>query len=323
MNFVITRLCFISLIATLAACQAESVPDKTWTHSEQGLFTASFSNDASLVLAASTEGPAKLINTQSNKTLHQWQHTDANDGIIATAISANKKFALTAEKNSLALWQIGNGKIIGLWDFPNITDLAISFDGQRALIAMEDSQAYYFDLYHGKIIHTFNHTGVINSVALSNNGQFALTGGNDHQAKLWALETGELAQQWSHSFKIYKVALSDDGKYAMSNASLGKTRLWDTQTGDQLSELPMRYMTVTAGVFSPDNNTLLTGRPNQRIDLWDVKSGQLLRTWLPKKHALWRSKTAAIIALAFSQNDQYFLSESSSGVALQWNLSNN
>ncbi|MBQ0725690.1 MAG: hypothetical protein KBT50_09310 [Cycloclasticus sp.] len=322
MSFLISRLCFIGLIATLAACQSESVADKTWTHSDQGLFTASLSNDASLALVASTEGPAKLINTLSNKTLHQWQHTDANDGIIATAISANKKFAITAEKNSLALWQIDNGKIIGLWDFPNITDLAISFDGKRALIAMENNQAYYFDLYHGKIIRTFNHTGVVNSVALSKNGQFALTGGNDHHAKLWSLKTGELTQQWSHSFKIYKVALSDDGKYAMSNASLGKTRLWDTQTGDQLSELPMRYMTVTAGVFSPDSNSLLTGRPNQRIDLWDVKSGQLMRTWLPKKHMLWRPKTAAIIALGFSKKGHYFLSESSSGSAHQWSLSN-
>tara|TARA_R110002096_G_scaffold194791_4_gene377161 strand:- start:4644 stop:5615 length:972 start_codon:yes stop_codon:yes gene_type:complete len=323
MNFLITRLFFICLIVTLAACQSESVPNKTWTHSEQGLFTASLSNDASLALVASTEGPAKLINTLSNKTLHQWQHTDVNDGIIATAISANKKFAITAEKNSLALWQINNGKIIGLWDFPNITDLAISFDGKRALIAMEDNQAYYFDLYHGKIIHTFNHAGVVNSVALSNNGQFALTGGNDHQAKLWSLKTGELAQQWTHSFKIYKVALSEDGKYAMSNASLGKTRLWDTQTGDQLSELPMRYMTVTAGTFSPDGNSLLTGRPNQRIDLWDVKSGQLLHTWSVKKHLLWRPKTAAIIALSFAKDGQYFLSESSAGTANQWNVPKN
>ena len=185
---------------------------------------------------------------------------------------------------------------------------------------MEAGKAYYFDLYHGRIIHTFTHDGVINTVALSKNGQFAITGGNDHLAKLWDLKTGQLIQQWKQNFKIYKVALSDNGQYAMSNASLGKTRLWSTQTGQKISQLPMRYMTVSAAVFSPDSTTLLTGRPNQRIDLWDITSGKLLNTWVPQKKHFWRPDTAAIIALAFSADGRYFFSETSSGIAQQWAL---
>ncbi|MBV1875591.1 MAG: hypothetical protein KUG50_03095, partial [Cycloclasticus sp.] len=106
------------------------------------------------------------------------------------------------------------------------------------------------------------------------------------------------------------------------NASLGKTRLWDTKTGDRLSQLPMRYMTVSASRFSPNSQKLLTGRPNQRIDLWDVKTGSLINTWMPKKDLIWGNDAAAIIALAFSSDGQYIFSEASSGIAQKWKITN-
>jgi len=310
--------CFI----LLSACQYDSNPEQSWSHDEAGLLHASLSKDGSLALVSITNGSAQLINVASNEVLHQWQHTDRNHGIIASAIAANNKLAITAESNSLALWEVQSGKIIGYWDFPTITDLAISANGQYAVIGMESNKAYYFDLYYGKIVFTFQHDGFINTVALSNNGQYAITGSNDQYAKLWNLTTGALAQQWRQNFKIFNVALSDDGRYAMSNASLGKTRLWDTATGRMLSQLPMRYMTVSASRFSPDSQTLLTGRPNQRIDLWDIKTGDLINTWMPKKDIIWGNEAAAIIALAFTSDGQHIVSEASSGLAQKWRLKN-
>lgn len=318
MSCFLKKIYFIGLLLLLQACQYESLPEQQWVHDNAGLLNASFSKDGSLTLISITNGAAQLIDTARNKVLHQWQHTDTNQGIIASAISANNKFAVTAERNSLALWEIQTGKIIGYWDFPNITDISLSANGQHALIGMEANKAYYFDLYHGKIIHVFQHDGFINTVALSNGGLFAITGSNDQYAKLWDIKSGKLVQQWRQNFKIFNVALSDNGRYAMSNASLGKTKIWDTKTGQKLSQLPMRYMTVSASQFSPDSQTLLTGRPNQRIDLWDVKTGDLINTWMPKKDVIWGNETAAIIALAFSSDGKHFFSETSSGIAQKW-----
>lgn len=304
----------------LAGCQQESDAIKTWAFDKEGVFTSTLSNHGKYVLIASTQGAARLINIEKNEPLHEWQHTDSNNGMIATAISGNNKFALTAEKESLALWETESGKIIGYWSFPNINAVAISNNGTRAIIGMESGEAYYFDLYYGKILQTFNHEGMINTVALSEENDLAITGGNDHLAKLWSLSTGELTQEWRHHFKIYKVNLSDDGNVAMSNDSLGKTRLWNTKNGQQISELPMRYMTVSASDFSPDAKTLLTGRPNQRIDLWDVKTGQLLKTWIPQKRYFWRPDTAAIISLQFNETGTQFYSSASSGITQKWSV---
>jgi len=307
----------------LVACKYESVSEKVWVHDKAGLLTATFSKDAKFALVSASANTARLIKVATNEQIHQWQHTETNNGIIAAAISSNNKFAITAEANSLALWETKSGKIIGYWDFPTITDLALSKDGMRAVIGMESNKAYYFDLYNGKIIHTFEHDGFVNTVAISDNTQYAITGSNDQYAKLWDLKTGKMVQQWKQNFKIYNVAISDDGRYAMSNASLGKARLWDTQSGEMLCQLPMRYMTISASTFSPDGKTLLTGRPNQRIDLWDVKTGTLLNTWLQPKGLSWGNNAAAIIALAFSKDGKFFFSEASSGIAQKWKVSTN
>lgn len=310
----------VVLLLFLSGCEYESASYKTWVHDEAGVLSANLSNDGSLALISATGGAARLIDVESNTTLHHWQHTDQNDGIIKTSIASNNQYAITAERNSLALWETQSGKIIGYWDFPAITSITLSADGKRAVIGMESNKAYYFDLHYGKIIHTFEHDGFVNTVALSKDGQYALTGGNDQYAKLWSLRSGDLVHEWRQNFKIYNVALSDDGQYAMTNASLGKTKLWSTQTGKQLSQLPMRYMTISASRFSSDAKTLLTGRPNQRIDLWDVKSGKLLQTWMPPKSFLLSRNTFAIIALAFSADGNYFYSETSSGIAKKWVL---
>jgi WD40 repeat protein len=321
MMTILKILSFSMLLTVLAGCENGAPAINTWTHDERGLFTAALSKDGQFAVVAAINSPAKLINVSSNNVIHHWQHTDSNDGIISAAISGNNKYAITAEPNSLALWEVGSGKIIGYWDFPTITDLAIDEKGRYALIGLGNNKAYYFDLFFGKIIQTFEHEDAINSVALSKNGEFAITGGLAHKAKLWHLDTGKLAHEWSHNFKIYKVALSDDGKYAMSNASLGKTRIWETRSGEMISQLPMRYMTVSAGVFSPSSTKLLTGRPNQRIDIWDIKTGELLQTATPERRNFWRPDAAAIIALAFSSDGRSFYSETSSGIAQEWAVS--
>jgi len=304
----------------LAGCQWTNSPETSWTHDETGVFSAAFSNHGQYVIVAPTKGPAKFIEVANNRVIHQWQHSDQNDGIIAAAIADNLRYAITAEKNSLALWRIKDGKALGFWDFPAITDLAISASGAFAMIGMENGKAYYFDLFNGRIVYTFKHEGRINSVALARSKALAMTGGSAHLAKLWDLRTGRLIRQWDHPFKVYKVLLSDDGSLAMTNASMNKTRLWNTQTGALLGELDMRFMTVSAGRFSADNRYLATGRPNYQVDLWDLQSITLKKRWAPDKKFFWRPDSAAIIGLAFEADGRSLVSEASNGQAHRWRI---
>jgi WD40 repeat protein len=148
----------------------------------------------------------------------------------------------------------------------------------------------------------------------------AITGSSDHLAKLWDLNSGKMLRSWDHPFKVYKVTLSDDGALTMTNASMNKTRIWDTASGALLHILPMRYMTVTAAAFTQDKQYLATGRPNYRVDLWDLKTGELKRMWSPEKKHFWRPDSAAVIDLTFEAGEKTILSEASNGIAHRWRI---
>lgn len=315
------RLIWVGFLAALlCGCQPMDSAEQTWIHDETGLFSAAFSANGQYEIVAPTKGPARFIDVANNRVLYQWQHTDQNDGVVAAAIADNLRYAVTAETHSLALWRIKDGKIIGYWDFPAITDLAITGNGKYALVGLEDNKAYFFDLFKGRIIYTFQHTGRVNTVALAKRAPLAMTGGSGHKAKLWDLNSGRMLREWDHPFKVYKVLLSEDGSLALTNASMNKARIWNTSDGQLLNTLPMRYITVTSGAFSPDNRLLATGRPNYRVDLWDVKTSKRVHMWTPKKKHFWRPDSAAIIDLAFETGGKTIVSEASNGIAHRWRV---
>ena len=84
-----------------------------------------------------------------------------------------------------------------------ITSLALSFDGQRAISGGEDRQVIYWDLTTGREIlrlgdSVLGHTGIVRCVDFSPDGKLALSGGvagsaitNPGELIIWDLESGE------------------------------------------------------------------------------------------------------------------------------------
>ncbi len=74
---------------------------------------------------------------------------------------------------------------------------------------------------------------------------------------------------------ILRAAFSDDDKILVVTTYKGKLRLYDATTGNQLHELPHAG---SAGIaLSPDGKLLAIGG-SEGIQIYDVASGQLLRT---------------------------------------------
>jgi len=72
---------------------------------------------------------------------------------------------------------------------------------------------------------------------------------------------------------IYFTAFSPDGKLYLGGGDTGTLRIWEVASGNQLLELP-----VPVGLFTPDGKQIL-GHKDKTISLFDVASGQELRTW--------------------------------------------
>lgn len=307
------------LVLLLSGCDSSPPAKKTWELAPRGgIFSAAFSNQNALI--GSVDGTAYLWKLGKKKPRFQWRHGHADpQGMIAVAISANEKYALTAQRDSLAWWRISDGKLLGSWGFDSIRSLDLSADGTFALIGLA-GKAVYFALRAGRTVYAFDHNASISATAMSAGQQFALTGAADGTATLWSLKNGQAIHHWKHRSKIASVALDPKNRFAMTSEALGRTRVWSIKSGKLRKQLGPDIMTVSAASFSPNGKYLATGRTTQRIDLWKLKTGKNVKHWSPRKASDWRPTASPVLAVEFLPNGKALLSASSNGYAQLWRM---
>jgi WD40 repeat protein len=318
MNIFIPRIKLIFtliIISSLFACDSSDKAEKTFSFKKEGLYSASLSENYALI--APLAGFAELWQLKPTKLMHKWQHTDDSTGVIATAISADEQYAVTAERNSIAWWRISDGTLLSVWSLPNIYSVTLSSDGQHALVGLEE-KAIYLSLARGTTRFAFPHDDLVTEVALSRSGAYAATGSKDKLAKLWDLSSGKLLHQWPHHNEISALAFSHNEKYLLTNAALARTRLWKLPSGKLFKQLPPERLTLMSATFSNNDKYLLTGWVASRIDLWSVKKGQRKKFWRTKKNENWRPAAASVLALHFTKRDKKFYSISSNGFLQRW-----
>lgn len=302
-------------IALLCACDRSPKPEQTWLLAPEGALAAALTEHFALV--ATTTGPAELWRLQPKSRLYVWRHTETENDIIDVALSADEQYAITAERNSLAWWHTKDGTLLKVWHLSGIRTIRLAANGHFALIGLDDN-ALYFSLKQGKTIYTFPHDGPVSTVALSSDGRYALTGSVDRSAKLWDLTNGHLKYNWPHPNELALVTLSADGRYALTNAALSQTRLWNLADGKRATDIGPKLLTLASAGFSANARYLATGQLSQRIDLWESRTGRLLKHWRPQKKDDWRPSAANILALTFNNQDRLVTSLAANGYLQRW-----
>ncbi|MBN2147207.1 MAG: serine/threonine protein kinase [Anaerolineales bacterium] len=179
-----------------------------------------------------------------------------------------------------------------------VNSVCLSVDGRYALSGSgeiyPDSQGTKYclklwDMATGKCLRTFEgHRSLVTSVCFSADGRYAFSGSEDNTIKLWELETGKcLRTIEGHTSKVMSVSLSRDGRYCFS-ASLDKTlRLWDISALLNDAVGTARCLWVYEGhgdeyhrtvCISADGRFALSGNNDKTIQLWELATGQLVRT---------------------------------------------
>lgn len=312
------------MLSQLLACSDKGKELKRWLHEDTGSYASVISHDNKYLLTGAIGGYGRVWDVNENKVLYSVQHEESDEGgIVDAAFSDNGKFLVTIEQQSIARWMMSDGRLVGYWSWPDLRSVAVTASGRYALIGMKANQAIYFDMQEGKMVYVFPHHEKINSVHISRDGRFAITGSDDWHASLWNLATGEHVWSKNMHYKISHVELSDDGELALANAFVGKAKIFATdKKGTLVSELdtPARGVTIVSADFSDDGKILATGRAAKAIDIWDVKTGKRLKSWLPEvKHKV-QPDSATILDLNISPDKKQLLSESSTGIGQLWSL---
>lgn len=305
---------FIAPLFLVTGCSKGTPPASSFEVAAQGTHGAAISHDGRYTALGSINHGGSLWRIKDGERLYNWNHKEKTFTTILSAdFSPETQWALTADPHTLVLWNMQDGSPFRFWTAPGeILSVSLAPEGELALLGLADHTAVIFDVKRGGIKRSFHHENRVRSVDFSRNGRRAITGSEDYTATVWDVAKGKAINTYKHGDEVHLTALSPDGKLAFSVAKYDEAVLWDTASGRKIAVTPLaseklrRGMTYTAAKFSKDGRQLLTGRPDQIVELWDTKNLRRLKQWeLPKRDA-WQPTSAATAAVGFGANGTYY-----------------
>jgi hypothetical protein len=134
-----------------------------------------------------------------------------------------------------------------------------------------------------RLLATINETRQVWGVEFSHDGRLLATAGASGLAKLWDSASGRLIHELDGNRVITtSVAFSpDDRILAVGGKGID---LWDLESRGTLRVMKVAGEDVIALVFSSDGQRLARGQMDHSLRIWDVASGNELRTIRPDVH---------------------------------------
>jgi WD40 repeat protein len=189
------------------------------------------------------------------------------------------------------LWDIETGETLRQFEYgDDIYSVAFSPDGRTAVSGGRDTTAVLWDLETGELKQKFtDYENTINAIIFGPDGRTILAGGRGDDSAMieWDIETGQVVRRFEgHKEAIEGLDLLPDGSAFLSMSTDGVLNLWSFETGDIIHQMNISdenlnatIGAVRASAVSPDGRTAVTGDENFGVMLWDLSSGELLRSY--------------------------------------------
>ncbi len=257
--------------------------------------SVAWSPDGKLLATGSWDNYARLWDPATGKLARDIQPQQG--WVWNVAFSPDGKLLATAgdhRTKTVRLWDVATGKPVRTFEghTNQIRGLAFSPDGKSIASASHDGTVRLWETDTGKELRQIAAgPGIIMySVAFSPDGKQLATTDGGSSVRLWEAETGKVAgtlDSGGGAASVRCAAYSKDGKQLIAGAEGGNVRVWDVASGRQLHQARGRSVPALGVAFSPDGKTFAAGYGDWQdgrrdgiageIDLWDAKSGKMLR----------------------------------------------
>ncbi len=298
-------------ISTIIPQQAENhrqMPFLAFSSDGRTFATANWRSTVAQLWDVNTGNLISTITVPSPESASSWRQGSIDALAFhptgkSLAVAANER--ADGGNSSLQLWDVNTNKIIStLTEHPMLFPLAVN---EKTFFSLNGNNFQLRDTNTGKMLRDLKRTGTnlfkhfqkVGSVdafaVLSDNTTFAI-GGKDGLLELWNMQAGErLLTLKGHTDQITALALTADDTILASSSQDKSIRLWDTRTGAKLLTLtkhknsgkrqvftnaPTRFSSelVNNLVFSSDSKLLASSSEYGIIWLWDLSTGNLLKT---------------------------------------------
>jgi WD40 repeat protein/serine/threonine protein kinase len=261
------RIQIYSFLEKLEFCSSKCFLGQHAALSRDGQFLLHWSD-------ATTESNVIYLSEVSSekciRTFDSPKHTPSS-----ACFSADNKFALTGNSNSVKLWDLITGHCLRTLRTSG-QSVCLSEDNRYALLGGQSDIELWDILTNSRLRIFKGHEDPINSVCLSLDGHFALSGsgdisifsGEDNTVRLWNVATGLCLHIFKgHKATVQSVAFSPDGCFVLSGSADGTVKLWDVSTGDCLHTFEEDLGFISSVCLS-DNGSFVVEAGFQTERLW-------------------------------------------------------
>ncbi|MBE9127473.1 MULTISPECIES: WD40 repeat domain-containing protein [unclassified Coleofasciculus] len=276
-----------------------------------------------------------LISGSSDGQIHFWQLSNgkhlqilkAKDWVNSLKISSDGKKLLSLG-SELTTWDMATGKPIQewkLWEFTSggLINNFFSQDGSWIVNKVNDEIVNLWNIETQEQINSFSQPEYqlgLGAIAIHPNNRILATtsfrgvGINQNPIVLWDLPSGKKLQTLSgHSSKVLTAEFSPNGQVLATGTS--EIKLWNWQKGilnRTLTGQQGKNQLIVSIVFSKDGKRLANGSSNGQIDIWDIPTGQRLKTLTGHNNV--------ITTLLFDPTGQILISGSKDRTVKVWQL---
>jgi WD40 repeat protein len=150
-----------------------------------------------------------------------------------------------------------------------IRDLAFSPDGQLLATADNTNSVTLWDVSNGEILGQLRgHSRLVSYIAFSPDGRKLASSSWDSTVIVWDVATHlQITTLQGHMRSVLCVAFSPDGRRLATSSEDQTVRLWDTESGQEVLTLRGHTDIVTTVAFSPDGNRLLSAGADGTVQI--------------------------------------------------------
>lgn len=269
---------------------------RTLTGHSASIWKVSFHPQGKLLASASLDGDVRIWELATGRCLHSLQR---NHSWIQAFGFSPQGYLLSASSAdaTIRFWDSQTGEC---WRSivlePDAYLLGMDFhpQGHYFVTAGNDSQLCWWDMETGDCFRRRSgKDGHTWAIAFHPQGHLFASIGNDPEIKLWDAESGECLHLLQGHTGIHgSIAFSPDGTILASGRSDLTIRLWDVATRQCLKVLEGHTSTIKSVIFITANpsapreeqqSILASGSLDETIRLWDVQTGECLKTFRPDR----------------------------------------